>query len=82
MTDDEQIIGEEKEFDCEYVVVNEKKVECCKVEDQNDIEYEEIIEEKIEYELIEDKKVDYYEEIKKLLYVKSKKECREYIINE
>ena len=91
LIDDEQIIGEEKKTDREYKVVEEKKIECCKVEDQNDIGYEEIIEEKIECkiieekiecELIEDKKVDYYEEIKKLLSVKSKKECREYIINE
>ena len=70
LIDDEQII-----IDCEYIVVEEKKVECCKVEDQNDIGYEEykmlmsvkakkeieIIEDKTECEIIEDEKVDYYE---------------------
>ena len=29
-------------IDCEYIAVEEKRVECCKVEDQNDIGYEEI----------------------------------------
>ena len=74
------MISEEKKtkqclIDCEYIIVEEKKVECCKVEDQNDIGYEEvkmlmsvkakketeIIEDKIECEIIEDRKVDYYE---------------------
>ena len=69
LIDDEQIIGEEKKRLWIYSSWR-RKVECCKVEDQNDLEYEGIIEEKIECEIIEDKKVDYYEEIRKLLSVK------------
>ena len=68
LINDEQIIG-----DCEYIVVGEKKVECCNVEDQNDIGYEEIKmlmsakakkeieinEDKIECEIIEYKKAEF-----------------------
>ena len=41
------MVIEEKKFDCEYIVIEEKKVRCCKVEYQemttkNGLEYEEI----------------------------------------
>ena len=62
-----------------YESIEDQKAEYCKLVENQE---KEIIEEKTEFELIEDQKVDYYEEIKELLYVKSKKECREYVINE
>ena len=66
MIDDEECL-----VDSEYIVVKEKKVEYCKVEDQNEEikmlispKEIEIIEDNIECELIEGQKVDYYELIR------------------
>ena len=61
-----------------YESIEDQKTEYCKLVENKETE---IIEKKIECELIEDQKVDYYEEIKKLLSIKTKTECREYIIN-
>ena len=87
-----QKIGQEKKnkqclIDCQYMVIKEKKVEYCKVEDQNDIGYEKIkilmsvkvkketiIEDNIECEIIENRKVDYYE----LTKDKKDEEIKEY----
>ena len=59
------MIGEEKKtkqclIDCEYIEVEEKRVECCKAADQNDIGYEEIkmlmsVKTRKETEIIEEK---------------------------
>ena len=73
--EEKKIVEEKKVVDCEYVVVEERKAECCKVEGQkmmkqNGLEYEEI---KKLMSLIIKKKTEIIEEKIKCCRIEEKK---------